>query len=225
MKYFLLVLFALLPFMASAQCGLSAVTLKNGTVLKGIIKQMSTDAITIDISGIETKITMNDVKQIEPIEIAVSGNQEKSPVEIQKVAVSDPWKFFKGFLLAKGNSVYVYSANSDEDPSAKYDKAGANAIKALLKADGFWNVVDYMQEAHFTINYIVDTSRSDYAYLSISSWRTGKSIIIDNSGANESIDNNRELAKKFYKRGIVPFQRKIEKRKLPPKTIADFTIK
>lgn len=226
MKKLLLVLFILLPLIASAQSGLSAVTLKNGTVLKGIIKQIdSTDAITIDIAGIETKIKMNDVQQIEPIDITVPNTHGNKSVEIQKVAVSDPLKDYKGFLLAKGNSVYIYSANSDEDPLAKYNTAGANAIKALLKADGFWNVVDHIQQAHFTINYIVDTSRSDYAYLSVSSWRTGKSIIIDKSGTNESIDKNRELAKKFYRKGIVPLQRKIEKGNISKNIITDFTIK
>lgn len=228
--YVLFISLLFLPIGTNAQNDLSAVTLKNGTVLRGIIKQLDpTYALTIEIAGMNTEIKMSDIAQIE----AVDTNYKEKKVELIQppktelvpVVVADPWKDYKGFLLAKGNSVYVYCANSDEDPLSDYDKAGAEALKRLLKADGFWKVVNKMQQAHFTINYYVDTRRSDVASLSISSWRTGKSLILNNKRANESVNDNKEIARKFYNRNIVPLQRKIEKGKLSKRVIDDFTIK
>lgn len=217
-----------LSLMADAQTGTSAVTLKNGTVLKGMVKHIDpTDALTIEIAGIETKIKMSDVAQIEAIDTQKQIEVKKQPEDknLVPMIVPDLLKDFKGFLLAKGNSVYVYCANSDDNPLSDYDKAGANVLKQLLKADGFWKVVDKMQQAHFTINYLVDTRRNDFATLSVSSWRTGKIIILNSKGANESISDNRDIARKFYKKSIVPLQRKIDKGKVSKRVAEYFTIK
>lgn len=65
MLLFLLLWFAVaLPL--CAQKSLSVVTLKNGTVMKGILKSIvPNESLTIVIAGVETSIAMEDVDRIE----------------------------------------------------------------------------------------------------------------------------------------------------------------
>ena len=66
MKKIIIFLIAMIPLVASAQENQSVVTLKNGTELKGVIKAIDpTDALTIVIAGIETKIKMADVAKVD----------------------------------------------------------------------------------------------------------------------------------------------------------------
>ena len=66
MKKIIIFLIAMIPLVASAQEKQSVVTLKNGTELKGVIKAIDpTDALTIVIAGIETKIKMADVAKVD----------------------------------------------------------------------------------------------------------------------------------------------------------------
>lgn len=228
MKKLLILLITLIPFVASAQEKMSVVTLKSGTELKGVIKAIDpTDALTIVIAGIETTIKMADIAKVESFsDNSINPtNEEKKNVELVPVIVEDPLKVFKGFLLAKGNNVYVYHGNTDEDTDAKYDKEAANVIRDLLKADGFWNVVDNMNQAHFTINYVVITEGLDSSYISVSSWRTGKSHVLAAKRSSESINENKLLAHRFYKKAIISLQKKIEKGKISKKVLEDFTVK
>lgn len=154
MKKLLVFILILLPLLTNAQNKRSLLKLKDGTEIKGIIKAIDpTDAVTIAIGGIDTKIKMSTIASIEDLDDITIIQEEPTPaidkqVIIEKVVVEDPLKDFKGFLLAKGNNVYVYYANTDQDAEAKYDKAGAAVIEGMIKSDGFWNVVDNMQEAH-----------------------------------------------------------------------------
>ena len=113
---------------------------------------------------------------------------EQSPETTRKVAetTENPLKDFKGFLLAKGNNVYVESSNSDRNENATYDKEAAMVIRAKLKNDGFWNVVKNKKEAHFVIHYRVNTERIDKCQLTLSSSRTGKVLLLAGSKTNES---------------------------------------
>lgn len=67
MKIFLLyLLLSFVPIVANSQTKYSIVTLKNGTILNGVIKSIDpTNALTIEIAGIETTIKMADVAKIE----------------------------------------------------------------------------------------------------------------------------------------------------------------
>lgn len=230
-KAFITIIAMLIPLTITAQSKKSLIKLKDGTEIKGIIKAIDpTDAVTLVIGGIETKIKMNTISCIEDIDDNTSSSKESNsitnePVNRQQAFVEDTLKNFKGFLLERGNNVYVYYSNTDNDNVLQYDKKGAEVIKVFLKADGFWNVVDDMKNAHFTINYCVDTHRQDKAILTISSWRCGKVQHLKGDSTNESIKENEEVAKRFYEKAIKPLQKKIEMGKLPKKWVEDFTIK
>ena len=70
---------------------------------------------------------------------------------------------YKGFLLSKGNNVYIPT-----DSYADYELSGALELKRLIEQDSVWNVVDYRDMAHFIIEYKVDLSGFDKAYITIS---------------------------------------------------------
>lgn len=226
MKKLLVLLMLLLPLMANAQDKVSVVKLKNGTQLKGVIKSIDpTDAVVMDIAGVETTLKFDSVLSIEALDINNQTPETNKQFYVEKIPVEDPLKDYKGFLLGKGNNVYIHHSNSDENPNAKYDKEGAIVLRALLKKDGFWNVVDNMFDAHFVISYGVVTTKSDKANLSISSWRINKVHILDSRGTNESVLKNNIVAQDFYNGPIKSLQKKIEKGKLSKKLIEDFTIK
>ncbi len=225
MKKLLFFLIALLPLIASAQSGKSAVKLKNGTILKGTIKHIDpTDALTLDIAGVETQIKMSDIAEVEALrDDNVVEDTPLQTVVQSRVPVGDPLKDFKGFLLAKGNNVYVYSEDGE------LGKAGADELKKLLKSDGFWNVVDYMNEAHFTINYYVNLRHRDRVTISVSSWRSNGAKIIYTQTSNglETIPVNKELANYGYYDGIKSLQKKIEKTDInaPKGDLKNFVVK
>ena len=222
----LLFILTLLPLLTFAQGNLSIVTLKNGTELKGIIKSIDpTEAVIMEIAGIETNLKIDTILKIEAIESQEPGSDANQQVVLQEVVAEDPLKEFKGFLLSKGNNVYVYYSNTDGNDNAKYDKEGAMVIRAKLKQDGFWKVVDNMNQAHFTLNYCVNTHGHDSADLSLSSWRTNKSILLAMKRTDESILRNNIVAQDFYDGAIKSLQKKIENGKLSKKIIEDFTIK
>lgn len=108
MKKLLFLLIALLPIIASAQTGQSVVILKNGTELKGTIKSIDpTDAVTLVIAGVETKIKMADVAKIEEanqVAATVPFTQEPQLGENDKLTVTDTADYPESFDLQVGNS-------------------------------------------------------------------------------------------------------------------------
>ena len=67
---------------------------------------------------------------------------------------------YHGFLLDKGNSVYVaYNSN------VNYEKAAVEAIKQAITEDGLWQVVDKPSQAHFILQYNVCLTGRDFARL------------------------------------------------------------
>ncbi len=218
-----IILLALIPFFGYAQQKNVTVTLRSGAVVEGQVKEFDPlDHIILIIAGSETKIPMSEVAYIGKASHPSAPSDEKVGKQAEP---EDTLANFKGFLLAKGNNVYVYSANSDNDPEAKYDKAGAGVIKRELKEDGFWHVVDNIVDAHFTINYTVSTIGSDRASLSISSWRTGKDYYLKSRGTNESVGTNLINGKHLYEEAIVDLQQDILKGKVSKKILENFTIK
>ena len=178
------------------------VLLRNGASVEGVVKEFDPlDHITIMVGDLESKIPMSQVAYVSNIT-----NQEdsiKNDVAVEKVMVEVPVPSdYKGFLLEKGNNVYVYYGNSDGDKNAEYDKEGAMVIRTLLKKDGFWNVVDNMNQAHFTINFSVITKGRDTAQLSVSSWRTGKLYFLAIKHSSEDITKNNIIAQHFYHKEI-----------------------
>lgn len=74
---------------------------------------------------------------------------------------------FHGFLLAKGNCVYV-AANSTE----QWDLWGVERIKYHLKSIGYWTVVDKPEQAHFILQFGVRIQGQDFGIFTL---RTRKS--------------------------------------------------
>lgn len=222
----LLILLTFFPLFAFSQSKTSVIKLKNGTEIQGVIKSIDpADAIVIEIADIETKIKFDTVQSIEALDNKKQTADEKQQVMREEVISEDPLKYYKGFLLDKGNNVYIYYCNSDKDPNAQYDKEAAIVLKALLKKDGFWNVVDNMNKAHFVISYSVITRGNDKAQLAISSWRTNKIEFLGIRGTDETILKNNVVAQDFYNGPIKSLQKRIEQRRVPKRLIDDFTIK
>lgn len=214
--FLLVCIFSLESF---AQVKTVKVVLRNDVTIEGEMVEFDPlDHITIMVAGAETKIMMTDVAYIKNKDEEPNVSTDPEVIR-EKVPVRDDLVNFKGFLMAKGNRVYVYSEDSD------YEKAAAAELKKLLEKDGFWTVVDHMQQAHFTISYFVYLTGRDKATISVSSWRTGAAKVLNHTTANEYVKDNIEIVRKLYKNEIIPLQKKIESNKLPKRMIDDFTIK
>jgi hypothetical protein len=173
----------------------------------------------LDIAGVESRIPMSEVAYVDQKEsantiIPKSENMMADPV------VNHSIQDFKGFLLEKGNNVYVYCDND------KYGKRGVERLRSLLIKDGFWNVVDRMENAHFTINYGVTLRRGDKLLLSVSSWRTNELIYlaIQRKWDLEEECAHDRYAQELYDDYIVPFQDKISNGKLAKSIIKKFVV-
>ena len=213
----ILLIIAFLPLILNAQTEKSDVALqdgiqeqvkvkmRNGTVFMGYLKEFDPlDHITLIIAGAESRIPMSEVAYVD--------QKESSKPGVDQV--------YSGFLLEKGNNVYVYCDNE------KYGKRGADRLKSLLIQDGFWNVVDRMENAHFTINYGVTLRRGDKLLLSVSSWRTNELIYlaIQRQWEIEVEYAHDRYAQDLYHDYIVPFQKKIVNGKLAKSIVKKFTV-
>jgi len=97
----------LLSSLAFAQNRISVVTLNNGTVIHGVIKSINpTDAIKMEIGGVETTIKMSDVAKIEEASetMDVSSKQEETPNGISKLKVTDYTEYPESFDLMVGDT-------------------------------------------------------------------------------------------------------------------------
>lgn len=124
----------------------------------------------------------------------------------QKAVVSN----YSGFLLNKGNNVYVTSGEPD------YEIAGAQELIKQISVDGFWKPVNRVDQAHFVIEYHVNLEGRDKAYITIHdplnrlicSKRWSKS-------SSESVSENREVARSLYLNSLFPLQKMIENGNIP----------
>ena len=110
---------------------------------------------------------------------------------------------YEGFLLQKGNVVYVESGDTD------YEKAGANRLRERILEDGFWKLASRKEQAHFIFRYHVIIKGADHLDSQYIDTRSGltpkehKKIFdsyygIGRIGANESVEENAEFADKLY---------------------------
>jgi hypothetical protein len=116
---------------------------------------------------------------------------------------------FSGFLLQKGNNVYV----AGEDTN--YEQAGVQELIKQIMIDGFWNVVDDIHHAHFVIKYVVSLEGRDKAHLLISTPDGDIEKELDSHGASESSRENHEIARSMYLKSIMPLYKQIESQKYP----------
>jgi len=131
MKKLLILMIALLPIVAYAQEKQSVVTLKNGTELKGVIKAIDpTDALTIVIAGIETKIKMADVAKVEEIaNSSVSSDTNEFPKSVlrkgEKIVVTDKADYPESFVLNIGDCEINMILVRGGDMNMGYDGDGS----------------------------------------------------------------------------------------------------
>ena len=144
MRKAIFLLFLFISLVASAQNSKVKVSLRNGTAIEGEVKEFDAlDHITIIVGGVETTIPMSQVAYVSNIgeqgqrASETTAGKSQGTTRIVEETKEDPLKDFKGFLLAKGNNVYVESSNSDRNENATYDKEAAKVIRAKLKNDGF----------------------------------------------------------------------------------------
>ena len=227
MRRIIFALFFLSSLTLIAQTKKVKVSLRNGVTIVGDLKELDAlDHITLVVAGSKTTIKMSEVAYIDNVESKQDNNRanldnDKNIVK-EKVEVVDKLADYKGFLLEKGNHVYVYGGRTSSE------KAGAEEIKRLLKKDGFWVVVDDMIDAHFTINYLLKFTGRDQAVLSLSSWRGGEKcadiLDINTAFKLEYDDVSREEARNMYYSVIPSLQKKIDENTLPQKIKKKFTI-
>ncbi|MBP5346873.1 MAG: hypothetical protein J6Y99_11740 [Bacteroidales bacterium] len=137
-----------------------------------------------------------------------------NPSYTAPVVQSEPidWKNYHGFLLSKGNNVFVTGNGSF------YEMAGREELVKQIILDGFWNVVKDKRYAHFIIEYYVDTTGKDRAYIRISDGQ-GKIVAENIEGwsvrTDESIEENQKCAQKIYNSALCTIVRKIMNGKIP----------
>lgn len=143
-----------------------------------------------------------------------SGNQSLADASKQ-VDLSD----FHGFLLDKGNNVFISSGEPD------YEIAGAQELIKQITIDGFWTPVSQLNQAHFVIEYHVNLEGRDKAYITIHDPHNNLMCSKTwSKGASESVRENREVARSLYLEALLPLQQLIEKGK-SPKYLEVFNIK
>ncbi len=117
---------------------------------------------------------------------------------------------YTGFLLDKGNNVYI-PVNSPNE----YERSGADVLKRLIKQNGFWNIVNQLRAAHFVLEYKVSLTGLDRSYLIIKNrsgcvlYNTLKPVCLRKSKegslpTNEDIDRNRHVSKQLYEKELRP---------------------
>lgn len=120
--------------------------------------------------------------------------QKKEPIPYDKST-------FKGNLLAPGNNVMVVSGNTS------HERAGAAELAKQITLNDYWIVTEEPEKAHFIIGYYVDTEGRDKAYITITDGdgnREVRDFPGSKTGSSESDYENREVARKIFKKAIKP---------------------
>lgn len=122
---------------------------------------------------------------------------------------------YKGFLLEKGCNVFITSDDHH------YEQAGAQELIKQIMIDGFWNVVDDINQAHFVFKYYVNLEGRDKAYIVVMTPKGDTKLDLACTGSSESANENREVARDMYLAKIMPLYKKIETKKYP-KSLNEF---
>lgn len=172
----LLILFATLLITSKVIYAQEIIVLNDGSVINAYRTDYSGAVIYYQTEDTDTgaifRIKKEDVLVIRFADgTAVTPNiqqpaQAQEQTAGEKPSVSEQSTFpdidltdYHGFLLDKGNCVYVaYNNNVD------YEVAAVDAIKKAIKANGLWTVVDKPSQAHFVLQYNVCLVGRDLAY-------------------------------------------------------------
>lgn len=113
-------LLMLLPIMAIAQDKVSIVTLKNGTIMKGVIKSIDpTDALTIVIGGIETSIKMENVAKIEEDRDVISEIPSPKTENAVKKTEKENSDVHESFIALSNGKRYCFNILSKIDKTVE----------------------------------------------------------------------------------------------------------
>ena len=232
-KFLFSILLGIFPLLVSSQ---TIIATKSGDFIKGYNVDIGEDYVyyTQDISEESpiNKIAKNNVFAIrkengEQVVFDSKAEELADSIYIREEGYGDKSlpdvdiDNYEGFLLQKGNVVYVESGDTD------YEKAGANRLREHILEDGFWKLASRKEQAHFIFKYRVIIKGHDHLDPQFIDTRSGltpkeqkkvypnllKNIWI---GANESVDENPEFADKLFKL-IKHLQKYVEKEKKPEK--------
>jgi hypothetical protein len=67
-----------------------------------------------------------------------------------------------GNLIAKGNRVYIPT-----DSKNGCERSGQEFLKQKMQEWGYWTVADKLEQAHFVLQYTIDSKGADYSFLLI----------------------------------------------------------
>lgn len=121
---------------------------------------------------------------------------------------SSNYENYKGFLLARGNNVYVRGGEYN------YEQAAVQELIKQIMIDGYWNVVYDIRQAHFVLEYYVDLEGKDRAYLRITTPKGDISHKYMGQPSNESVSSNRRIAREYYLSNLASIQKNYDKGKI-----------
>lgn len=156
-KFLVVLLVILFPVSLYAQNNISLVKLKSGAELKGKIKYINpTDAMVIEIAGVDTNIKMADVESVEEINSpssnpASSGNTSKE----NKVMVTDNADYPETFDLKIGEEIIRMRLVRGGEVTMGYDGPGSIFMdtEPIHKA----NVTSFYMSEGFLTNKLVNS--------------------------------------------------------------------
>lgn len=107
---------------------------------------------------------------------------------------------YKGNLLSLSNRVCIIPSHL----SNSGEWAGVNELKKQITIDNPWEIVNFPEQAHFIIEYVLETEGRDKAYIKIMSRDRSICYTSRSVNAGESISDNREAANDLYQSALVP---------------------
>lgn len=137
-------------------------------------------------------------------EVSSNKANAEEPLDVEELDLST----FSGNLLQKGNNVFVVAASLKP-----YVMAGVAELKKQISIDGFWNIVNYPEQAHFILEYNVDTEGRDKAYLKLFKHDRRLGYTSGWLHTSESAADNREIAKRLYMKELVSIMNTLDKGK------------
>lgn len=142
--------------------------------------------------------------------VSQTGNQAIQKKAVDKDAIKRKINSYKGNLLKRGNYVYV-KPHSIKSP---YEEAGAEALKEAIIYSGIWKLVSSPDVAHFILEYNVNTSGLDKAFVVIMT-RTQNNVRTEKYSTSEDIEQNKKVANHIFKHELKRYVEMLDKGKTP----------
>ncbi len=129
---------------------------------------------------------------------------------------------FKGFLLERGNKVYLMSIS--EPVRDNYEHAALDVLRRQVERDGFWKITDNPDEAHFILAAMLNFEGKSKISLSIASELSKGNEELGDINAPENLDDYRKTVWELYNKTIVTLQEKIDRNKVAKRIAKGFTV-